>query len=70
MASHQTPAATWLAQGAGTASTVFLRRLQAMWQAHLTRRELSRLDARLLRDVGVTELQAARESSRAPWDLR
>ena len=44
--------------------------LLKMVRAFQTRRELSRLDARMLRDIGITAGDAAREGSRAPWDLR
>jgi uncharacterized protein YjiS (DUF1127 family) len=44
--------------------------LADMVRALRTRRELSRLDARLLRDIGITPGDAAREAGRAPWDLR
>ena len=33
------------------------------------RRDLSRLDARQLRDVGVSETEALRESQRPVWDV-
>ena len=48
-------------------------RLWARWvlmcRAVETRRELGRLDARLLADMGVGRAEAAREAERWPWDL-
>jgi uncharacterized protein YjiS (DUF1127 family) len=48
----------------------FASELLRMVRAFQTRRELSRLDARMLRDIGITAGEATREVSRAPWDLR
>lgn len=33
------------------------------------RRDLERLDARMLADIGLTVPQARQESARAPWDI-
>lgn len=38
-------------------------------RAHATRRALARLDAHLLRDVGVKRLDARREARRPFWDI-
>ncbi|MDJ0387877.1 DUF1127 domain-containing protein [Roseomonas sp. E05] len=35
-----------------------------------TRRELARLDERLLCDIGMTRAEALTEAQRAPWDMR
>ena len=40
------------------------------WRACETRRQLSELDAHLLRDIGVTRMDARREAARKPWDLQ
>ena len=40
------------------------------WRAHDTRRQLAELDAHLLRDIGITALDAQFEASRKPWDLQ
>lgn len=44
-------------------------RLMLMRRAAETRRELGRLDPRLLADMGVGRAEAAREAERWPWDL-
>ena len=40
------------------------------WRAYQTRRQLSELDAHLLRDIGMTRLDAELEAARKPWDLQ
>lgn len=53
------------------------RRRKAGWLAWLaeamrtieTRGHLAEMDARMLKDIGVTRRQAEAEASRAPWDL-
>jgi uncharacterized protein YjiS (DUF1127 family) len=53
----------------GAVATGLLRR-RALWGAlRAERRELARLDARLLRDIGVGEGDAAREAARPFWDV-
>jgi len=52
---------------AGFVSLNFLTRL---WRAYDTRRQLSELDAHLLRDIGITRLDAQIEAARKPWDLQ
>ena len=47
----------------------FWARLTLMRRAAETRRELGRLDPRLLADIGVGRATAAREAERWPWDL-
>lgn len=41
--------------------------LNRLWMRQVTRRALTHLDERLLRDVGVSVDQAARESAKRPW---
>jgi uncharacterized protein YjiS (DUF1127 family) len=41
-----------------------------VWRAYQTRRQLSELDAHLLRDIGMTRLDAELEAARKPWDLQ
>ncbi|MBK1659506.1 DUF1127 domain-containing protein [Paracraurococcus ruber] len=43
--------------------------LRAMWRAMQTRRDLARMDDRMLRDIGISRLDALREADRLPWDL-
>ena len=40
------------------------------WHAYETRRQLSELDAHLLRDIGITPMDAQIEAARKPWDLQ
>jgi uncharacterized protein YjiS (DUF1127 family) len=42
--------------------------MRRMWVAITTRRELAHLDERMLRDLGLSKADVAREVSRAPWD--
>lgn len=42
--------------------------LAEMLRTVRTRQHLSELDDRMLRDVGLTRLDALRESSKAPWE--
>lgn len=44
--------------------------LVRFWRAYHTRRQLSELDAHLLRDIGVTPMDARLEAARKPWDLQ
>jgi len=41
-----------------------------LWRAYETRRQLSELDAHLLRDIAITLLDARIEAARKPWDLQ
>ena len=43
--------------------------LRAIWRAVRTRRELAAMDDRMLRDIGISRVDALREADRAPWDL-
>ncbi len=51
------PGFTWLAT------------LARFWRAYDTRRQLNELDPHLLRDIGVTRLDAQLEAARKPWDI-
>jgi len=46
-----------------------LRWLHLAWQMHRTRRDLARLDDRMLRDIGVSRAEALAETERSAWDL-
>jgi uncharacterized protein YjiS (DUF1127 family) len=70
MASHPLNAAAWPESRHTVSPRAVLLAVFWMWQAARTRRELARLDAHLLRDIGLTAGEAARETARAPWDLR
>ena len=39
--------------------------LRAIW----TRRQLAEMDDRMLRDIGISRVDALREADRLPWDL-
>jgi uncharacterized protein YjiS (DUF1127 family) len=43
--------------------------LRAMLRAIATRRQLAGMDDRMLRDVGISRVDALREAGRLPWDL-
>lgn len=43
--------------------------LRAMLQAIRTRRQLAGMDDRMLRDIGISRVDALREAERLPWDL-
>jgi uncharacterized protein YjiS (DUF1127 family) len=46
-----------------------LARLRATLAARRQRRSLATLDARMLRDIGITPEQARAEATRSPWDV-
>ncbi|MEI6160417.1 MAG: DUF1127 domain-containing protein [Roseococcus sp.] len=48
----------------------WLATLARFWRAYDTRRQLNELDAHLLRDIGVTWLDAQLEAARKPWDIQ
>jgi uncharacterized protein YjiS (DUF1127 family) len=48
----------------------FVARLSAAGQAVATRRTLLEMDARMLKDIGITHAQAIEEARRMPWDLQ
>ncbi|MEN0076440.1 MAG: DUF1127 domain-containing protein [Paracraurococcus sp.] len=43
--------------------------LRGMWRALQTRRQLAEMDDRMLRDIGISRVDALREADRLPWDL-
>ena len=43
--------------------------LRAMLRAIRTRRQLAEMDDRMLRDIGISRLDALHEAERLPWDL-
>jgi uncharacterized protein YjiS (DUF1127 family) len=43
--------------------------LQMMLRAITTRRQLAEMDDRMLKDVGISRVDALREAERLPWDL-
>ena len=43
---------------------------RAMLRAITTRRQLAEMDDRMLRDIGISRVDALAEAERAPWDLR
>ncbi|TCZ57146.1 DUF1127 domain-containing protein [Roseicella aquatilis] len=43
--------------------------LRAMWRAIQTRRQLAEMDDRMLRDIGISRVDALHEAERLPWDL-
>ncbi len=45
------------------------RRVALMWEAARTRRILAELDARQLKDIGISRSEAEAEAARAPWDI-
>jgi len=51
------------------ASTGWREWLFAALRAMETRRYLVEMDARMLKDIGITRSEAVEEANRAPWDL-
>lgn len=43
--------------------------LSAMLRAAITRRQLAEMDDRMLKDIGISRLDALTEADRLPWDL-
>ena len=60
-AGHARPVRAW--------ARAFWARLVEMHRAAETRRELGKLDPRLLADIGLSRAEASREAERWPWDL-
>ncbi len=50
-------------------STTWLDWLRRVLHAAESRRELARMDPRMLSDIGISRAEALREAARAPWDL-
>jgi uncharacterized protein YjiS (DUF1127 family) len=53
----EVPAAGWLAW------------LAEMLRCVTTRRHLAEMDARMLKDIGISRAEAFEEANRAPWDI-
>lgn len=66
--SHLHAASGLLATRRAPQVRLWWKRVPQFWRAWTTRRQLAELDPRLLRDIGLTEGEALREISRAPWD--
>lgn len=47
---------------------VFARAVGAAYRAVATRQDLAGMDDRMLRDIGITRVDALREAARKPWD--
>jgi uncharacterized protein YjiS (DUF1127 family) len=43
--------------------------LRAMLRAATTRRYLMEMDDRMLKDIGISRVDAMREAERLPWDI-
>jgi len=54
---------------AGRGFAGWAKQLSVLLRALITRRDLAEMDARMLRDIGLTRSEALAEASRAPWDL-
>ena len=46
----------------------FARALTQAFRVAMTRQELAGMDDRMLRDIGITRVDALREAARKPWD--
>ncbi|MDB5374368.1 MAG: hypothetical protein JWP04_3010 [Belnapia sp.] len=42
---------------------------RAMLRAAITRRQLAAMDDRMLRDIGISRVDALQEADRLPWDV-
>ena len=42
---------------------------RAMLRAAVTRRQLAEMDNRMLKDIGISRVDALQEADRLPWDL-
>ncbi|MES2710122.1 MAG: DUF1127 domain-containing protein [Pseudomonadota bacterium] len=47
---------------------VFARALVQAFRVASTRQDLAGMDDRMLRDIGITRIDALREAARKPWD--
>ena len=54
-------------RGAGWAGRI-RELLRLAWHVRRTRRELARMDDRMLSDIGIGRADAYEEARRAPWD--
>ncbi|MGG5812405.1 DUF1127 domain-containing protein [Falsiroseomonas sp. CW058] len=54
---------------AGAPAGGWLSFLAAALRAVSTRRQLAQMDARMLKDIGLTRSEALAEAGRAPWDI-
>lgn len=54
---------------ASTPDRYAFQQIRSWFECHRQRRALSRLDDRLLRDIGVTRAEAAREAAKPFWDF-
>ncbi|WP_043344660.1 DUF1127 domain-containing protein [Belnapia moabensis] len=43
--------------------------LRAMLRAAITRRYLAEMDDRMLKDIGISRMDARQEAERLPWDI-
>lgn len=43
--------------------------LRTMLRAAITRRQLAEMDDRMLKDIGISRVDALQEAERLPWDL-
>lgn len=58
-----------LLAGPATVAVTLRRRVQAWREAHHTRRALGRLDAHMLKDIGLDPMTIEHEAARPFWDL-
>ena len=54
---------------AGRGFAGWVNQLSVLLRTIITRRQLEEMDARMLRDIGVTRSEALAEAGRAPWDV-
>ena len=55
--------------GEKASAPLSFRRLMTAWQVARERRALAQLDERTLADLGISDVDAAREAGRPVWDL-
>ncbi|WP_421994575.1 DUF1127 domain-containing protein [Roseococcus sp.] len=48
----------------------WLEQVTRFWRAYETRQHLAALDEHMLRDIGITRMDACIETRRQPWDIR
>jgi uncharacterized protein YjiS (DUF1127 family) len=54
---------------AGRGAAGWVHQLSVLLRTLVTRRQLEAMDARMLRDIGLTRSEALAEAGRAPWDV-